>query len=186
MVSKDHPLAQLFRNLVERAFVLSLRWDDPQVVDYLSDLLLKFVHMRELYKLRDLRGRPLEEVAEMLYYADVRLGARSFYQEREVHRHIGDYTLFWTGVYPEALPRLRAQTRKDHLIDYVKQGKQSYYIVSLFDIGEWREEAPLFRKLSENFEVCMQGLYNVRQQWERMEAESFRRFRGEIERDLWR
>jgi hypothetical protein len=186
MVSKDHPLAQLFRTLVERAFVLSLRWDDPQVVDYLSDLLLKFVHMRELYKLRDLRGRPLEEVADMLYYADVRLGAQSFYQEREVHRHIGDYTLFWTGVYPEALPRLRAQSRKDHLIDYVKQGKQSYYIVSLFDIGEWREEAPLFRKLSEQFEVCMQGLYNVRQQWERMAAESFRRFRSDIERELWR
>jgi hypothetical protein len=89
-----------------------------------------------LYRLRDLNGRPLQEVAEMLYYADVRLGAQSFYQERKVHRHIGDFTLFWTGVFPEALPKLRASLRKDHLIDYVKQGKESYRLVSLFDIGE--------------------------------------------------
>ena len=27
---------------------------------------------------------------------------------REIHRHIGDFTLFWAGVYPEALPRLQA------------------------------------------------------------------------------
>ena len=117
----------------------------------------------------------------MLYYADVRLGAQSFYQEREVHRHIGDFTLFWTGVYPEALPRLRASLRKDHLIDYVKQGKESYRLVSLFDIGEWREEAPMFRRLSENFEVAMQGLYAVRQMWEQMARESFIQFRRQVE-----
>ena len=26
---------------------------------------------------------------------------------REVHRHIGDFTLFWTGVYPEALREMQ-------------------------------------------------------------------------------
>ncbi len=169
-----HPLEQLFRDLVERAFVLSLRWDDRQVIDYLTRLLMQFTHRDALYALRDVNGRPLEEVAEMLYYADVRLGAQSFYQEREVHKHIGDYTLFWTGLFPEAVPKLRASLRKDHLVDYVRQGKQSYYLVSLFDIGEWREEAPLFRKLSEQFEVCQQGLYAVRQYWQEMERESFR------------
>ncbi|CUU11483.1 MAG: hypothetical protein N2045_02920 [Fimbriimonadales bacterium] len=181
MMTAREALEQLFRSLVERAFVLSMRWDDRQVIEYLTRLLTEFVHMDNLYRLRDLNGRPLQEVAEMLYYADVRLGAQSFYQEREVHKHIGDYTLFWTGVYPEALPRLRASLRKDHLIDYVKQGKQSYYIVSLFDIGEWREEAPLYRKLSENFEVCMQGLHAVRRLWEQMAQESFRQFQRRLE-----
>ena len=100
---------------------------------------------------------------------------------REVQRHIGDFTLFWTGVYPEALPKLRASLRKDHLIDYVQQGKQSYRLVSLFDIGEWREEAPMFRRLSENFEIAMQGLYAVRQMWEQMAQESFTQFRRQVE-----
>jgi len=126
MLRRDLSLQELFGELVERAFALSLRWDDRQVICYLTNLLTEFAHMDNLYRLRDLNGRPLQEVAEMLYYADVRLGAQSFYQEREVHRHIGDFTLFWTGVYPEALPKLRASLRKDHLIDYVKQGKESY------------------------------------------------------------
>lgn len=174
-------LESLFRSFLEHAFVRSMRWDDRQVIEYLTRLLTDFVHVDRLYRLRDLNGRPLEEVADMLYYADVRLGAQSFYQEREVHKHIGDFTLFWTGVYPEAIPRLRASLRKDHLVDYVRQGKQSYYIVSLFDIGEWREEAPLYRKLSENFEICMQGLHAVRQQWEQRAQESFRQFQRRFE-----
>jgi hypothetical protein len=112
MLRRDLSLQELFGELVERAFALSLRWDDRQVMRYLTNLLTEFAHIDSLYRLRDLNGRPLQEVAEMLYYADVRLGAQSFYQEREVHRHIGDFTLFWTGVYPEALPqpaRLAAQ-----------------------------------------------------------------------------
>ena len=181
MLRRDLSLQELFGELVERAFALSLRWDDRQVMRYLTRLLTEFAHIDSLYRLRDLNGRPLREVAEMLYYADVRLGAQSFYQEREVHRHIGDFTLFWTGVYPEALPRMRASLRKDHLIDYVKQGKESYRLVSLFDIGEWREEAPMFRRLSENFEVAMQGLHAVRQMWEQMAQESFVQFRRQVE-----
>jgi hypothetical protein len=181
MLRRDLSLQELFGELVERAFALSLRWDDRQVMRYLTRLLTEFAHIDSLYRLRDLNGRPLQEVAEMLYYADVRLGAQSFYQEREVHRHIGDFTLFWTGVYPEALPKLRASLRKDHLIDYVQQGKQSYRLVSLFDIGEWREEAPMFRRLSENFEVAMQGLHAVRQMWEQMTQESFVQFRRQVE-----
>ena len=181
MLRRDLSLQELFGELVERAFALSLRWDDRQVMRYLTRLLTEFAHIDSLYRLRDLNGRPLQEVAEMLYYADVRLGAQSFYQEREVHRHIGDFTLFWTGVYPEALPKLRASLRKDHLIDYVKQGKESYRLVSLFDIGEWREEAPMFRRLSENFEVAMQGLHAVRQMWEQMAQESFAQFRKQVE-----
>jgi hypothetical protein len=181
MLRRDLSLQELFGELVERAFALSLRWDDRQVMRYLTRLLTEFAHIDSLYRLRDLNGRPLQEVAEMLYYADVRLGAQSFYQEREVHRHIGDFTLFWTGVYPEALPKLRASLRKDHLIDYVQQGKQSYRLVSLFDIGEWREEAPMFRRLSENFEVAMQGLHAVRQMWEQMAQESFVQFRRQVE-----
>lgn len=165
-IPNEHPLNEMFHALVERVFATSLRLNDGEVIRYLGDLLLSFAHIRNVYRLQDINGRPLEEVGDMLYYADLRLGANSFYQEREVHKHIGDYALFWTGVYPEAVPKLRASLRKDHLIDYVKQGKESYYIVSLFDIGEWREEAPLYRKLSDHFEVCMHGLYAVRQQWE--------------------
>lgn len=160
----DATLRRLFGSLVERAFLQTLGVYESQVADYLADVLADFAHMQQVYKIKDLQGRTLQEVADMLLHADVRLEATSFNREREVHKHIGDFTLFWAGVYPEALPRLQAQTRRDHLLDYVQQGKNSYAIAASHDYGEYRREAPTLRKLSEEFELCLFGLHSVRRQ----------------------
>jgi hypothetical protein len=62
------------------------------------------------------------------------LHARRFEREREVRKHIGDYTLFLTGMFPEYVATLpRRGLRLDRLIDYVKAGKESYRIVAAFD-----------------------------------------------------
>src|SRR5689334_12697825 len=161
----DHPLRRLFAGLTEHAFQNTLGIADPQLVDYLSLLLSRFVHIDAIYRLRNAQGRRLEEVVEML------LEAEALPQEgrtrREYHRHIGDFTLFWTGVFPEGVRRLSSAFSKDHLIDYTEQGKRSYYIASTFEEGPYREEAPVLRRLSEQFELCALGLNQVRRQWER-------------------
>ncbi len=169
-ISGDHPLRCLFRNLVFRTFADVVPLHDAAVSAYLVELLTRFVHMDSLYRLCDADGNRLEDVAEMLMEGDVLLNARSFSREREVHKHIGDFTLFWTGVYPEAVPGLRRPARKDHLVDFVEQGRKSYYIASTFDTADVREEAKTLRKLSTWFEQCSYGLHLVRQEWERMEG----------------
>jgi hypothetical protein len=71
-------------------------------------LLIDFVHVENLYRIRNCRGRRLEEVGEMLVESNPMLDAPSFEREREVRKHIGDYTLFLTGMFPEyvaTLPR---------------------------------------------------------------------------------
>ena len=91
---------------------------------------------------------------------------------REVHRHIGDFTLFWTGVYPETLKKLRSALSRDSFIDYCEQGKRSYYIASTFDDDpSYRDEAHVLRRLSEEFELCAYGLTEVRREWERSRGE---------------
>ena len=94
---------------MERAFIQTLGVYDSCVAGYLAGVLADFAHVDRVHKIKDLAGRRLDEVADMLLHADVRLEATSFNREREVHKHIGDFTLFWAGVYPEALPRMRAQ-----------------------------------------------------------------------------
>jgi hypothetical protein len=161
----DHPLRRLFAGLTEHAFMETLGMGDPSLVDYLSLLLSRFVHMDGLCRLRDAEGRRLEEVADMLMAVqDMPSGGRTL---REVHRHIGDFTLFWTGVYPEALKRLCSALKRDHFIDYCEQGKRSYYIASTYADDPYREEAPVLRRLSEQFELCAYGLSQVRLEWER-------------------
>lgn len=175
-VSKDHPLRRLFAALTEDAFMAGLGVADPRLTDYLSDLLARFVHVDTIYRLRNARGKRLQEIAEMLAEAE----ARAEPAQREVHRQIGDFTLFWTGVYPEALARLRDQLSKDHFIDYCEQGKRSYWIASTFDDEPYQEEAPVLRRLSTEFEVCAFGLSRVRAEWERIGDQAARHLRDEL------
>ena len=165
----DHPLRRYFTGVTEQTFMTDLGVADPALIDYLSELLSRFVHVDAIYKLRSGAGRRLEEVADMLMEAEAvpREGRTS----REMHRHIGDFTLFWTGLYPEVLKRLQSPVNKDHFIDYCEQGKRSYYIASTFEQEPYKEESPVLRRLSERFELCAFGLTKVRHEWERKPAQ---------------
>ena len=160
----DHPLRRLFTGLTEHTFLATLGVADPPLTDYLSLLLSRFLHVHDIYWLRDTKGRTLSEVVDMA------LEAHQLPPEgrtaREFHRHIGDFTLFWTGVYPESLEHHRPHLRKDAFIDYCAQGKRSYFIASTFDDDECKDEARVFRRLSDEFELCAYGLNQVRREWE--------------------
>jgi hypothetical protein len=161
----DHPVRRMFAGLTEQTFLHILGIGDPGLVDYLSKLLSRFIHVDAIYRLRNTRGRRLEEVADMMLEAEALPSEGR--TRREIYRHIGDFTLFWTGVYPEALKRLRSVMTKDHFIDYCEQGKRSYYIASTFLEDPYQAEAPVLRRLSEEFELCAYGLNQVRLEWER-------------------
>lgn len=164
-------LRRFFAGLTEYAFQTRLGVADPALIDYLSDMLVRFVRCDKVYRLRDLTGRPLIEVAEMSVESEARVGDA----RREAHRHIGDFILFWTGVYPEALRRMRGPQSKDQFVDYCAQGKRSYYIASTIavDKGDESEKATkdVLERLSGEFELCMHGLNEVRREWERRDDE---------------
>ncbi len=165
----DHPLRRLFAGLTEHAFQSALGVADPPLVDYLSDLLSRFVHSDQIYRLRNRRGERIGEVVDMLLEAETMPAEGR--TRREVYRHIGDFTLFWTGLFPEAMQRLTNRWSKDHFIDYCEQGKRSYYIASTCPTDNQDEDALLFR-LSREFELCAFGLQQVRQSWEEMASEA--------------
>lgn len=170
-IPQDHPLRTLVRQSVLRAFQERLGVTQQAICDYIAELLVNFAHRDNIFALRNPLGDRLQSVAEMLLEADVAANATSFDRERAVHKHIGDFTLFWTGIYPEALRQMRAPVTADHLIDYVRQGKQSYYIVSTFQYGRYAQDAGLFRQLSHEFELCMYGLNLIRREWHQMQAQ---------------
>jgi hypothetical protein len=166
-MTADHPripLRDFFAGMAEFAFETRLGIADPPLIDYISDLLTRFVRYDALYSVRDVAGNRLHAVGQMLAEADARVGDA----RREVHRHIGDFALFWTGVYPEALRHAsgRLPMKEDRFIDYCQQGKRAYYIASTIP-GEKPEEQVLLERLSHEFELCAYGLTEVRKEWER-------------------
>jgi hypothetical protein len=165
----DHPLRRLFAGVTETTFQSQLGVADTRLTDYLSALLSRFVHVDVIHRLRDAAGRRLEQVADMMAEAgELPPEGRT---AREMHRHIGDFALFWTGVYPEALQRLRSIACKDFFVDYCAQGKRSYYIASTYEDDPYREESAVLRRLSDEFELCAFGLREVRREWEKFAAE---------------
>ncbi len=163
-----HPLRRMFAGLTEQTFLKTLGIGDPHLIDYLSELLARFIHVDAIFRLRNATGRRLIEIVEMVLEAEeMPAEGRT---RREVHRHIGDFALFWTGVYPEVLHRLRSALTKDHFVDYCSQGKRSYYIASTFEDERYRQEAPVLRRLSDEFELCAYGLTQVRVEWERSQS----------------
>jgi hypothetical protein len=161
----DHPLRRLFAGVTEYTFQSRLGVADPPLIDYLSALLSRFVHVDAIHAVKDAEGRRLEYVADMVI--EVSQLPPEGRTAREVHRHIGDFALYWTGVFPEALSRLQSRHTKDFFVDYCAQGKRSYYLASQYDDEPYRDEAPVLRRLSDEFELCAYGLHEVRREWER-------------------
>jgi hypothetical protein len=165
--SQPHPLEPFFQQAVRNSYEGKLGLHDPDVTSYVAHLLCEFSDARNLYKVRDEAGRPVEELEEMVRAADpVHGAAPSFDAERAMRKYIGDYALFVGGMYPEASGPVRRRRHYQPTLDeLIRAGKESYYIVSQFDLFEYAQQAPLFARLSDGFERCILGLTLVREEF---------------------
>jgi len=163
-IPQSHPLRRLFLELVDLHFDCEIGLRDAAMKSYIADLLTAFCDVNQLYKIRNAQDRPLSDVGEMLLESDPIYGeAPSFDRERQVRKHIGDYTLFFTGMFPESINRFRLRHhRLENFIDLMKAGKESYYIVSKFEHFEYARVAPLFATLAREFEPCVYALNMVK------------------------
>ena len=166
MQAQSHPLEPFFQQVVRNSYEGKLGLHDPDMTGYVAHLLCEFSESENLYKVRDEAGRPVEELNEMLLASDPVNGpAPSFDAERALRKHIGDYTLFVAGMYPEAAnSNRRLRHHYPSLEELIRAGKESYYIVSQFNLFEYEQEAPLFARLAERFERCILGLTLVREE----------------------
>jgi hypothetical protein len=168
--SNRSTVERFFSGLSEYIFESRLGVADVQLIDYVSDMLLRFVRVDSLHKVRRVNGRPATEVFQMLYEAEKRIGLA----RREVHRHIGDFTLFWSGMYPESLRKIQNDESADGFLDYCRQGKRAYAIAAEIDGGADRPSSVLLHQLSDEFEMCAYGLREIRREWEEGDADGGR------------
>jgi len=132
-----------------RASFHDLGFQGDPAASYLAELLTRFARTENLYP-RGIAVPRLESVVDMML--DVQAAwvpdTPGFRPEHEVsvRRHIGDYTLFMTGIFPE---RVRRSAGIDF---YVSQGKQAYRFVSEHARASSRGEPAPWRRLAERFE----------------------------------
>lgn len=166
MQTQAHPLEPFFHQAVRECYEGKLGLHDPDVINYVARVLCDFSENDGLFKSREAAGHPAQELEAMMLAADPVHGtAPSFDAERAMRKYIGDYALFVAGMVPEAIgPSLDEGQRRPTLGELIKAGKDSYFIVSQFNIFEYKKEAPLFTRLSEQFERYLLGLALVREE----------------------
>jgi hypothetical protein len=171
MQNQAHPLEPFFKQAVRNSYEGTLGMHDPAMTGYVAHLLCEFSEADKLYKIRDENGHPIEELEAMLRAADPINGtAPSFDAERAMRKYIGDYALFVGGMYPESnIPGTRHGIHPS-LSELIHAGKESYFIVSQFNMFEYEQEAPLFARLSDGFERCILGLSLVREEMNKRKA----------------
>ena len=98
----------------------------------------------------------LETVVDMMLEVQGAWQAESsdFRPEHEVNvrRHIGDYTLFMTGIFPERVERTSATGF------YISQGKHAYRFVSEHARAQGKGTPAPWRRLAEYFESYARAL----------------------------
>lgn len=182
-IDKHHPLRKLFRNALDFGFKINAL-QRSSVEEYIEEqILCEFIHIENLYRIRDASGKRLEDIAEMLTEGDVLLNARTVSREFQVHKHIGDYTLFMLGMFPSALSRRKGKefimgriiVPGANLFEhYMLQGKRSYRIASEFINRE------LFIELSTNYLLYKNVLELVRIYLESVDNREFLKLKNII------
>jgi hypothetical protein len=148
-----------FFHTVARTTYGDLGLRDDAVVGYVADILTRFVRTETLYRLRDPGGRRLESIAEMLIETARPVDRALAHpdREREMRRHVGDYALFMSGLFPEHV------ARRGGLAYYQDQGRRAYRAVFEHDRARYRAGAALFAALSDRFADHAGALHLMRQ-----------------------
>ncbi len=166
MQIQAHPLEPFFHHEVRSIFEGRLGLNDPDIAGYVVRVLCQFSEADSLFLTCGSGGHPMKELEAMMQASDPVYGtAPSFDRERAMRKYIGDYALFVAGMVPEAMETGSTDdSRRPTLDELIKAGKESYYIVSQFNLFEYKKEAPLFARLSDQFERYSLGLAMVREE----------------------
>lgn len=166
-MNSEHPIRAFFANAVREKIGEEMGLTSVEGVEsYLTEMLVRFMHNDGIYAIKDAMGRRVTRLTDMVAEGDIRLKADSFEREREVHRHIGDFLLFWSGLFPESLSKMAAFGTADGFVDPVGQGRMSYYVASTFDYAPHAGEAKVFRALSDRFDEYRYGMGLIRARFE--------------------
>lgn len=161
-----HPLEPFFQQAVRDSYEGKLGLHDPDVISYVSRVLCDFSDADKLFKGREAAGHAKDELDALMLASDPVHGtAPSFDAERAMRKYVGDYALFVAGMVPEAIDSGETEKgRRPTLGELIRAGKESYYIVSQFNVFEYKKEAALYTRLSEQFERYILGLALVREE----------------------
>jgi hypothetical protein len=152
MVSSHFYFYILVRNVLKRTGV-----NDRVVADYVAEVLAEYSMMeRSQYRVPG-QDRPLNYFIDMLTALRDANDRNGF----ELRAHIGNYALFFTGVFPDRI-RVRAEKRGFPDLSYFEGiGRANYRVASDHRLAKRYEVASVFDTLAERFRDTREALNDL-------------------------
>jgi hypothetical protein len=160
------PLRSLFDIFLIKVLYVGRRSRDAGVLDYLGEMLYRFLWSRELSQLGNQPDLLLSILAETKE-------AHRFQNLFEASRQLGDNSLFVTGMFPDVRPRRRwggrrrrgpSQFRFDRAY-YVELGRRYYRVAAAEPLAEFVGQREVLRKLADYFTQYQEALSEVSQRY---------------------
>jgi len=127
------------------------------VADYVAELLTEFSRAERARCMVPGQAAPLDYFFEMLAALQTADDCTSFL----IRVHIGNYSLFLSGVFPDRI-RFRAETRGfPDLRYYEGLGRTQYRVASDHRLAQRYEVAEIFSTLAERFETTRLALNDI-------------------------
>ena len=139
---------------------------DAAVVEYLGQLLDRYLDTRELYPMAQEGRMSLYYLSDLL--KETQQPAR-FQNLFEAYRKYGDNSLFVTGIFPRALRKRRGRSVVAvAFVDrgyYVSTGKRFYHLAAEHELAEFTQQRDLLEKLSYYFEIYVDALNELSERY---------------------
>jgi hypothetical protein len=155
------PLSALLRLFLIKTLYVERASRDPEVLDYLTDMLERYLFARQLTPFADQRKYTFY-LSDLLDEMEHPSG--TFQNAFEAYRRYADNALFLTGVFPRSFRRRRGSQRlgaPSAWIDapyFISTGKTFYRQAAGTDLAEWVELRHTLEKLASYFEIYMDAL----------------------------
>src|SRR5215471_3877519 len=131
--------------------------DDRTVADYVAEVLAEFARAERARCIVPGGPTPLDYFFEMLAALRTADARTSFF----IRAHIGNYSLFLSGVFPDRI-RFRAEARGFPDVKYYDSlGRTHYRAASDHRLAQKYDVAEIFSTLSERFETTRRALNDI-------------------------
>jgi hypothetical protein len=143
--------------LLVRQVLLKAGIKDPQVAEYVAEILTAFMQAERAKTVFPGMTHPCEYFFEMVAALKSADSRTSFC----IRAHIGDYSLFMSGIFPDRI-KYRAEKRGfPDLSYYAALGRTQYRLASDHSLAPKYDLSRVLSYLSDNFEAARQALNDL-------------------------
>jgi hypothetical protein len=160
-------MRSLFDLFVIKTLYVERGGRDAAVVDYLGEMLTRYLFTQELFPITRGSHRAMMYLSDLLEETR-RPGSVHFQNLFEAYRKFADNSLFIVGVFPQSLRRRRAGKAFGAFVDrgyFRTNGKTYYHLAAQHDLAEFTRQRETLEKLSAYFDVYSEALEEMSERY---------------------